>query len=594
MLVVFSEPVASASVAQADFVVEQALGVVKPQNAAPTVSGDKVTLSFAAGTTALDATKDAFVKLSAIDVVDDTATPANKSKQTTYVTAYAPPTVTLNLTCPQPVKPGYCSSTFVNTNAAGSGGVSLWRLSTEPKTATTPDSEFSATQPSVYPPAGQPLLEGPLKLYLTGKDDYGRLTPEVSSTITVYKAPLLTDVRMVNFGTASRGGWAVNDTMRDGDSIRVDGTAYSTDIDKWVASNGGCLAQHMSVDYSSISAVASQTKIAPVACNLFTSTAPDSRRMEFPFVKVSGTTHFPVGTVIKLTANDPGALIVDGPNGTQLRRHFISVNARRSHQIPDALVITVPPSVMNGIKRGSGMGYRDGAVIKSSTSGYYYVYQNIKRPITAATLSAWKIPTSSVYVVSPGELSAHGTGVGLKPGAHALGTWVKFSNGSISQLVRNAQGVVVRRGVSSTLALRTLVPASQIYPANSQDAAIPFDTSFLRGYRDGTLLKFSDGTYGVVARSTLRKFANMQTFYSMGYNPANAVAFSSSQMPRPYTGSYLNGTAINRYVVTSLVVTVTNTAGASTSAIVRTPTGGPIYGIGNLDPVPANWDFTRQ
>jgi hypothetical protein len=195
-----------------------------------------------------------------------------------------------------------------------------------------------------------------------------------------------------------------------------------------------------------------------------------------------------------------------------------------------------------------------------------------------------------VYVVSAGEFNAHGTGVGLKPGAHAVGTWVKFSNGAISQLVRNAQGVVVRRGISNPSALRTLVPSAQIYPANSQDAAIPFDTTWLKGYRDGTLVKTSATTWAVVARGVLRPFADIKTFNTMGYNAANAVTFSSSAMPRPYGGTYSTGSAIGRYLITTLMIKATNNAGGTALAKVL-PNG--IYGVGNLDPVPNGWDFTR-
>lgn len=597
MNVFFSEPLATASDDAVDFVVEQPAGTNKAITAyALAADGKSAQLTFA--NNAINPALDALVRFTAAGAVTDASTPAQGNTQTASVVAPAPPAVALNLTCPIPAGAGFCGAAFVNTGAVGTAGlVRLWRLSTTARSATPPDSEFSTTQPAIYPPTGSaPLPEGTLTLYLSGKDDFGRLSTEVSQSIKILKAPFIQNVQYVNTTqlTAAQAAvrWGRTDTVVDGDTIRVGATAFGTDAAEW-ASAGGCLGANMSVDYRSITGVTNQGAVAPFTCNLNTATAPDSRAMVFPYVKASGTTHFPVGTVLKLTANDPGALIVDGPNGTQLRRHFISVNARRSHQIPDAHVITVPVSVMNGIKRGSGMGYRDGAIIKTSTSGYYYMYQNIKRPISGATLTAWRIPTSQVYLVSAAEFKAHGTGVGLKPGSHAVGTWIRFSNGSISQIVRNAQGVVVRRGISSTLALNTLVPSGQIYPAVSQDAAIPFDTTWLRGLRDGTLVRTGTNTYAVVARGVLRHFANTKTMNTMGYNAANARTFSSSQMPRPYGGSYLTGSAIDRYKITSLIIKVTNKAGGVATATVLPQLGGHIFGVGNLDPVPANWDFTR-
>jgi len=589
--VFFSEAVTDLQ--NTDFAVEQPLGANKATTAvAPAADAKSATLTLA--NNAFDQTKDATVRFAGAGAVKDASTPAQGNTQTATITAPAPPAVLLNLTCPVATpKEGYCGANSVNTGATAAAGlVRTWRLAETARATTTPDSEYSTTAPLTYPPAGVVLPEGTLTLFLSGKDDYGRISVEVTQSIEILKAPTLGSLAFKN-GTAGPSlGWAKTDTMMDGDSVRAEGTAFSSDVSTWTSSTGACLPDHMSVDYRGITGITTGTTnsaVAPMSCDL-KATAPASRQMAFPYVKATGTTKFPVGTVVRLNANDPGAIIVDGPNGTQVRRHFISVNARRSHQIPDSHVITVPSALMNGIPRSSGMGYRDGSVIKTSTSGYYYMYQNIKRPVSGATLKAWSIPTTSVYVVSPGELNAHGTGVGLGGGAHPLGSWVKFSNGSVSYITKNAQGVIVRRGITALAVLTSHVPGSQVYKATSQDAAIPFDGSYLRGLRDGSLVKMSDGSFGVVSRTVLRPFANTRTLYSMGYNPANARAFSSSLIGRPVTGTYTTGTPIDRYKITSVVIKVTNKAGASATGVV-TPAG--IYGVGTLDPIPANWDASR-
>lgn len=588
-LVVFlSEPVSSSSVATTDFSVEQPFGTNKAVTAVDAAVAKQVTLTLA--NNAINPLQDVFVRFTAANAVMDASTPAQGNTQVAPVIAPAPPAVKLAITCPTPSSPGYCGATFVNTGAEQTAGlVRMWRLAETARGTTPPDSEFSSTQPTTYPPTGA-LTEGVHTLYLSGKDDFGRLSTEVSQSVNILKAPTISNVTILNATAPASNAWGKSDTVLDGDTFRVGADAYGTDAAQWVSSSGGCLSAFMQINYKAITGAANQTAVAPFACDLKTNTVPPHRHLEFPFVKVSGTTHYPFGTVLRLSSTDPGSIIQDGPNGTQIRRQFISVNARRSYQIPDASVITVPASVLNGIARGRSVGYRDGSVVKSSTSGYYYTYQNVKRPISPGLLAAWKM--TQVYTVSQGELNAMATGAGFAYGAHAPGTWVKFPDGSINQIVRNKQGVTVRRAVTSSTALRTLVPGSQIYSANSYDRAVPFDATWVRGYRDGTLLRFSDGTFGVVARSELRKFADAKTFNSLGFNAANALTFAAGSMPHAGAQTYVPGVPIGRYKITDLVIKVTNKAGGVATATVLPAISG-IWGVGTLDPIPSGYDNTH-
>ena len=183
------------------------------------------------------------------------------------------------------------------------------------------------------------------------------------------------------------------------------------------------------------------------------------------------------------------------------------------------------------------------------------------------------------------------TGSRLSGNAHPAGTWIKFSNGSIYQIVRNAQGVSIRRKLASTSALRTLVPTSHIRPANSSDSKLPVD-SWLIGYRDGTMLKHADGSFSVVARRSLRRFANSATFNSLGFNASNALGANAAAMPKVSGQSYRTGFKIDRYLISSVVIKVTNKAGSVVTLTVVPGIPG-IYGLGELDAVPPGWDFTR-
>jgi hypothetical protein len=602
--VFFSEALTAGDVANADFVVEQPGGTAKTLTGTPTVTNaadgksSTVLLNFAAGT--LDSTLDALVRFSAVNVVGDAATVKNTNTQTSNVTAFAPPVVTLDLTCPTVANPGYCGTTVVNTGVTGTGAVTKWRLKETARGATVDQADYSATRPDTIS-----LVEGEHTLYLSGMDSYGRLSPEVSDSIIVLAAPFIPtgSVQFVNKTATPPGGWSRSNTIVDGDTVLIGADAYGTDSAQWAANSaptgGGCLAQNMSLNAKGITGVSSQTAVAPSKCDLDTSTAPDHREMAFPALKASGTTKYPVGTVLKVTDTEPGSLLVDGAGGALARRPFISVAARRSWQIKDASVIKVPATLVNAIPKAATIGYRDGALLRTPT-GYYYVYNSVKRPVSQTQLATWRMPTTTAYAPTTTELKAMSTGTRITGTAHATGTWIKYANGTMYQLVKNSVGATVRRQLANAAALKTLVPSSQVYPANSNDTAIPVDT-WLRGYRDGTVLvwKNSAGNVvktGVVSRGSLRMFANGETFNTLGFNASNGLAPNGLAMPRVMGSTYRTATTIDHYRITSIVITVKNKAGATATAMVLPPSNstlGGIFGVGQLDPIPAGWDTTR-
>jgi hypothetical protein len=598
--VLFSETLTGGSVAQADFVVEQPAGTApKAQTAAPTVETDnkRVTLTFAQGAIAPDV--DGVVRLAAAGAVTDAATTGvNASTQTANVAIVPVPKVTLDVTCTVAANANYCGANQVNTGATGSSGITLWRLATTARATTPPDSEFSSSVPSVYPESGI-LPEGDLTLYLTGKDGFGRLSPEVSDTITILKAPHINNVQVVDSAVRKSGTWALSGsdaTVLDGDNVLIGADAQGFDAEHWALndahSGGGCLAQYMSIDLRGLTASSNQSTVAPVKCEYIESTGLRYRQMQFPVAKASKTTHYPAGTVLRSATTGYNYLISETSSGTQVRRRFISANARRSWQIGDGLVITVPSALLSGIPAGSYVGYRDGSIVKASTSGYYYVASNVKHLVSKTTLAYWKVPLTTVYPVTAAEMNAMPTGGIVGAGAHPVGMWVQFANGAIQQISKNGLGQTVRRNVANSAALKTLVPTAQVFPANSKDALLPLDT-WVRGYRDGTILKLSATSYAVVARSALRRFADAKTFNTLGFSTSNAVGANGGAMPHVTGQHYATGATIDRYKITSIVISVTNLAGTTVTSVVTPGTGG-LYAIGTLDPVPAGWDFSHS
>lgn len=605
MLVLFSEALdtTAGTLVAADFAVQQPAGTAKTitnsGNITPTNATDgksaTVTLTFADNT--LDMTQPAYVKFSGPGVIGDNSAGKTPNTQTTLITSAGSPTVTLHLTCPVTSSAGYCSATYVNTGAAGTNGIVGWRLveanSAPPIPAAT---DFSSTQPTVYPSDNSVLPEGLHTLWLRGKDGFGRMTPQVSDAITVLKSPKINNVQLADSRIAKPNTWPTGQTVLDGDKVQVGADGQGSDSLHWAAGDaetgGGCLAVYMSIDLRALSGRSNQSSLGPTSCDYKTNTAPPSRAMQFPQVIVTKTTHYPVGTVLRPAGTaDQGYLVTDGPNGTQLRRHFISPNARRSWQITDAQVINVPTAVITGIPLGSPIGYRDGAIVKAPGNPYYYVIDSHKKAVSTATLSYWHVPTTTAYAVTVGELNAMPKLPGVGPGMHLPGMFIKFSNGTIQEIAKNSTGATVRRYVTSA-GLTTRVPASHVFPANTQDASLPVDTWVL-GYRDGTLLKVTATQYAVVARSSLRTFANAFTFNTLGYATSNARAFSSAGMGHVLAQAYRNGTAIDRYTITGVVITVTNQAGASTQATVLPSVPG-IYGVGTYDLAPNGWDFTHN
>ena len=589
--VFFSELLDPASAAATEFVVEQPANTDKGGATAVAVapSADNkysiATLTYAADT--LDHLTDVFVKLGAAGVVTDNATPTkNPSTQTSFVTGTAYPVVDLALSCASQAKPGFCPDLTVNMTVTGNSGVTQWRLEeTERATVPAPE-EFKTVKPGdkyTFP------AEGEYTLYLSGMDAFGRLSAEISKTIWILKAPTINDLQFQNTATRTATKWPASNTVLDGDALKMGADAYGTDAEEWVDENGNCNKANMSIDVRHLTRRSTDGQVGPSSCELLETEQP-GRQMIFPTVRASGTTKYPVGTVLRMSSSDPGSLVVDGPNGTIARRQFISVNARRSWQITDASVITVTSSAISGIPRiARNVGYRDGSVLKSST-GYYYVENGVKRPVSTYRLSVWKISTARAYVPTSTELRAMPTGTAIGGTNHAAGTWIKYSNGTIYHLERNAAGRLVRRKLASSSALRTLVPSTQIYAANSSDSKLPVDT-WLRGYRDGTLLRFGDGSYGVISRSSIRRFANPQTFNTLGFNGSNALTANGAAVSRVSGQTYRIGATIDRYSLAPVIVKVTNIAG--TSATAQLPSAAGLYGVGTIDAIPAGWDTTR-
>jgi len=599
MNVFFSEALIASTVVAGDFVVEQPAGATP----AKTVSGASVanaadnkssvvTLTFAQGT--LASATDSVVRLAGNGVVSDTSSVV--STQTSNVVAPAPPTVSLAISCPtQTANPQYCSSTTVNTGAAGSTAVTKWRLKETARGTVIDPNDYKTTRPDTIT-----LVEGSYTLYLSGLDSFGRLSPEVSAPISILTPPRIENVQFVNATTRGSSTFSKNDTLMDGDSLNIGARAYGSDAAEWAEGGapvgGGCLAQNMAIDLRAITGNTADGNRAPTSCNLSPATAEQKYRdMVFPVTKATRTTRYPVGTVLKVTDSDPGSIVVDGANGTLARRQFISVGARRSWMISDASVIKVPSHLYSSIPRNSkNVGYRDGALLRSST-GYYYVENGVKRPVSSYRLSVWRISTSTAYRPTTTELRAMPTGKTIGGTSHQAGTWIKYSNGKIYQVARNAQGRLVRRPLAHSAALRTLVPTSQIYRAVSADSNLPVDT-WLRGYRDGTILVWKNSAgqitkTGVIARGSLRMFANPQTFNTLGFNASNGLSANGLAMPRVSGQAYRIGEVIDRYALGEVVIKVTNKAGATATAEV--PNAAGLYGVGTLDPAPAGWDFTR-
>ncbi|HVF04100.1 MAG TPA: hypothetical protein VNA20_04615 [Frankiaceae bacterium] len=598
--VFLSEPVATTTVESGDFAVEQS--VAKPVTGVTPIgavnsAASSFTLSFALN--AINATEDFVVKFSGADKVDDMATPAVKNKQTGTVTGLGGPVATMELECSvETDDPEFCSSTTVNTGIESSASVIGWRLKNTARGALVEPSDYVSTKPGVIT-----LVEGTHTLFLSGIDKFGRLSnPEATDKMTVLTPPRIPtgSVKMANSNSAATKSnqWSRINTVRDGDVLKITADAFGADAAEWAegsaATGGGCLADHMAINLRGVTANPADTKRAPIRCDSTIATETPGRQMVFPSASVRRTTRYPVGSVVKFTSTDPGALIVDGPNGTVARRHFISNAARRSWMISDASVVTVPRALVSALPRQANLGYRDGAILKASTGALYYVERGVKRPVSAARLKYWRISTTTAYAVSATELRSIPTGKLIGSTRHADGTWIKYNDGRIYQIVKNAQGVSVRRKLASYSALRTRVPSTHVYAANLADNHVPIDNNWLIGYRDGVMLRFgtTNPTFGVIARGSLRMFANTQTFNSLGFNAANAILANTAAIPRVSGETYRTGTAIDRYKIDSVVITVTNKVGAATTATVL-PAYGGLFGIGTIDPRPAGWDSTR-
>ncbi len=593
MLVKFSEAVPAANTIDGTkFAVTQgARTAAATAIAATTPANDQQRiLTFAAPT--YDLFQGGTLRMTAFDVLKDAGN--NLSKQTFGVPFFGYPTARLDLTGPAGSNPGYSTELTFDTGAGGTN-VAGWLFviqpvsNPEPAPPTDPDAagpltaaddpRFEATKPD----KATVTTDGTYKAWLWTKDAIGNITHKNGQAAN---APLAEDTITVVANAQSIGTPefvnATNNspTLRNGDQIRVKADAYGTDAAQWVGSNGACLPQYMSIDYRQVTNNASKGQVAPVSCQLF-SGSPPRRRMEFPFVPASGVENYPVGTALKSGGStDPGYVIEDSPTGV-VKRRFYSLSARRTWQIKDAHVITVPTSVLNGFKSGPVKYYRDGSLIRATGSTSSWIMDGaIKRGLPGAYANYYGYSRDDITYVPAAEINAIVRGTNTTGKNHLFGSYVKTSGNIYYTIVRAPNGRLYRRQIVSQLALPSLVPGTHILPANSGDLALPLDT-YLRGYRDGVMLKDSSGRYYVISRGNPRLFANSTIFITMGFNNGNATGFVSSAIGRMVDAvTYTNGVGIDFYDI-SVTITVRNVAGRFATKVVL------LRGRGTPEPAPA-------
>jgi hypothetical protein len=514
--VVFSEPVAAG--AATDFVVTQ--GTATPAISGVTLGSEGASADLALETP-VNRFQDAFVSFSPETTVKDKADPANTATQRAAVRAVAFPEATLSVTGAPGSAEGYSAGPTGNvlgvTTTASDSAVG-WCLKfantsvdPAPTAPTDPaDACFASAAPTSLTVDG---IDGAYTFLLVVKDRFNNISQPATDTIVIDRAaPVISAATFKNFTTGS------TTSVRDNDTVFAEVTA----------SGPGAAQFATTVDYRPLTSAAGD---GAVTGSLRSGSTDTKRIVRFPFRVASGTTVYPVGTLLR-PANGNGAVFVleDGPDGTTVKRQLLSGQALASYRIPASLIITVPNAVTDPIPTGPAKPYRDGLLVRAQgTAPVFVLIDGAKYQFTSrAEFEGLGYEFADVVEVPGAHLSQVPVYEGdFGPGSpiHPAGTFVRnTSDGAVYVVVTGPDGPRKRRIVTFA-ALNSLVPTSHLIavPFNHPTLLLPTDGDG-RGLRDGMLVQFTnDPRIFVISRGMARHINSRAAFELMGFSFRNVA-----------------------------------------------------------------------
>ena len=573
-----------ADMAVDDFSLVQGNRTVEPEEIAA-VSGNTKAFDLKIDP-AFDPYRVATVEFTGDGAVTDAA--GNNNTQIGRVASPGYPGAMLAFTCPP--APAICYRTTRNfaTGATGNSNVVKWLLVVKRVSDGLPvaptsisDARWTTVKPTHVNSTLVPVNTD-YRMWLWTADANGNIAHKSSTGAKAEKTFRVdANAPTVNQPVATNFDGATILNVRDNDQLRVKVAAFGADAKDWVASQ-------TSIDYRNLSGNPADGAVAPFTFTAFEAGENDRRDIAFPFRVASGTTKYPVGTVLKAQNGSTLWFMDDGVGGQKgkiVRRPLLSSQAMATYLISTGQVITVPGAVLNPMPVGPLKVYRDGVLVRDTAGSATYVISEGKRRgfSSMATFTGQGYSNANVIVVPQGDLAKVPLGAAVTAGVHPVGTYVRnAATNGVSVLLRKADGTLLRRPVATAYALSTLVRAAEVItvPTGHPDLSIPTD-SFLRGVRDGMLFRdpASGRTY-VISRGARRLFTTTTVFAQMGYSESNVVSRGGTADYARIAGQpVVDGRSLGFYPVT-YTIRVGDRAGNVTTR------SGSLLALGTPDPLP--------
>lgn len=562
--VIFSEQ--PAGVEAADFVVKQGTRTITPKEIKAAEGDSKAVILV------LDPKISPFdfatVALTSVGAVTDAATPANPSTQVGLATAVPFPLATLNVQGPEGSPEGVSRTKELFTGAGANSVVTGWLLAAVPAGEVVPaptksdDPRFVEARPDVLTVD----LEGTYDIYLWTRDAFGNVSAQAKDSIYVDgTAPAVSTPKFLNLTTGSATA------VRDDDTFNLSVT--TTGLDAGAASKG----YSATADYSALTNNPADASLAPVKTE-----SPSSSRRDFTFPtrRVTGTTVYPTGSVLRVVGDSgPGSMLEDGANGQQVRRRFVSSAAMRSHGIPETQVITVPSAVLSRIPVGPSKGFRDGLLVRSSSGPQVsIVSEGRRRALSGSVFNGLGFTLRNVLVLSPGEYSLIPAGAAVTSSrVHPIGTMLlNVDTNRYYQVVKRANGSLAKQLLTGRVAAISRVTEAEIVRvrANHTSMTIPSESTRM-GLRDGMLIRVGDARVFVVSRGVRRQILSGTVLAQMGFNTRNVKLVSIGDLATTTIGPGISSRPLG------YTITIRDFAGNVTTKT------GTVTALGTPDPLPA-------
>ncbi|MFY9586138.1 MAG: N-acetylmuramoyl-L-alanine amidase, partial [Actinomycetota bacterium] len=228
-------------------------------------------------------------------------------------------------------------------------------------------------------------------------------------------------------------------------------------------------------------------------------------------------------------------VVIQHPNGTVLRTptRTVVIEDGDARLVPSPLVLNswyraAEPVATTDVEvdrypAGSPLELRDGTLLKEPDNTYAIFSNGKVREFDTGIYEALKYTAASALPITADELAGLPSGQKISDATrHPEGAVVRASDGSVWTI-----DTALRHRNPTVTVWRSRYRDAEIVPANLGDVALPLGP--VMTYREGTLLKGSDGTIWIYADGTKSRFYDASLYAAMGYSTAALLAITTTE-----------------------------------------------------------------